>query len=101
MKLIYLTWLLLSHFRDQSKSSILVNKKLPTDTAKLLKTFDVAGNPSLKGLANLQTCDIYKDSFYLVNQNKIIAVSLYDFSTTINPALGLFLTKKIKENKYP
>lgn len=71
------------------------------DTTKKIIDISLSGNSLLKGLIYLDVYDVYQDSLYLINNDKLLQIDLKSGNITTNLKLNLFLAQQKKLNKPP
>lgn len=70
------------------------------DTTKKVVDINVVSNVLTKGLNDIALSDLYKDTLYLVNKDKLVVVDMKSGNISTNIKVNIFLAKQLKLNKY-
>lgn len=74
-------------------------KQSTTDTAKKNYDININSTPLTKGI-DILVYDIFKDTLYVINKDKLVKINLKTGNISTNPNINLLLSKKIKANSY-
>lgn len=70
------------------------------DTTKIVVDIDIKNNILTKGVNDIALFNLYKDTLYLVNKDKLIEIDMKNGIVTTNSKVNMFLTKQLELNKY-
>jgi len=71
-----------------------------TDTVRKIVDVVIASNELTRGMQNLDAFDVYNNTMYLVNKNRLLQIDLNNGAITTNNSINNFLTGLQKRNKF-
>ncbi len=70
------------------------------DTVRKIVDVVIASNELTTGMQNLDAFDVYNNTMYLVNKNRLLQIDLNNGAITTNKSINNFLTGLQKKNKF-
>jgi len=71
-----------------------------TDTIHKIVDVVIASNELTRGMENLDAFDVYNNTMYLVNKNRLLQIDLNNGVITTNKSINIFLTNLQKQSKF-
>lgn len=70
------------------------------DTTKKMIDINVSSNIVTKGLNDIEIFDVYQDTLYLINKDKLVEVNIKNGAISSNLKVNLFLANQLKAKVY-
>lgn len=70
------------------------------DTTKMVLDINIENNVFTKGMSDIMLSDVYRDTLYIVNKDKLIVIDVKSGKLSTSIKVNAFLAKQLKLNKY-